>query len=541
MIRELRIKNFAIIEELELSFHPGLTVLTGETGAGKSIIVGALSLLLGRRAGEEVIRTGADKAEVEALFEENGEEIILRREVYPEGRSRAFYQGRGVPISFLKDIGSSLFEIHSQLEHGWILKEANQLEALDRYGGEFIRTLLDEYGKLYEEYIALIDELKELERNRDELRRKREEFSFYLQEVERASLRVGEEEELLEKRDRLLNIEELKSSIKEALRLLEGETWGGGVLDKLGELERLLERIARYERELSHFSESINSLILSLKDLSLTLSKRLEFLDLEEEGLEDIEERLSLIRKLKRKHGVNDVKALLELASQWRESLRDLGDVEDKIKMLRKKAEELFNSLNFLGGRISEERKRYAILLEEEIKRILEKLAMGSIAFKIQFDKGELGPKGFDKVRFLMAPSPKEELKRIGEVASGGEISRLSFALKCAISKNYGVPTLIFDEIDVGIGGDVANMLGEEIKRLSKSRQVICITHLASIASKADYHYFVDKVMEEGRVKSRVKLLDKDERLREIARMLSGKVSEVALSHAKELLEGGKP
>lgn len=541
MIRELRIKNFAIIEELEIVFHPGLNVLTGETGAGKSIIVGALSLLLGRRVGDEVIRTGADKAEVEALFEEDGEEIILRREIYPEGRSRAFYQGRGVPISFLKEIGPSLFEIHSQLEHGWILKESNQLEAIDRYGGKVIETLLDEYGKLYEEYIALVDKLKELEINRDELRRKKEEISFYLQELEKASLRVGEEEELLEKRERLLNIEELKSSIKEALKLLEGEAWGGGILDRLGELRKLLERVTKYERELSHFPEEVNSFLLSLKDLSFALSKRLEFLDLEGESLEDIEDRLSLIRKLKRKHGVSDIKGLLELASQWRESLKDLGDVEDKVKVLRGKAEELLSSLRLLGDRISKERKKYALLLEEEVKKVLEKLAMGNIAFKVQFDKDELGPKGFDRVKFLMAPSLEDELKRIGEIASGGEISRLSFALKCAISKSYGVTTLIFDEIDVGIGGDVANMLGEEIKKLSKSRQVICITHLASIASKADYHYFVDKVMEGGRVKSKVKLLEGDERLREIARMLSGRVSEVALIHAKELLEGGKP
>lgn len=537
MIKEIRIRNFAIIEELEMEFHPGLNVLTGETGAGKSIIVEALSLLLGKRVGEEVIRSGADKAEVEAVFDEEGEEIILRREVYPEGRSKAFYQGRGVPIGFLKEIGSSLFEIHSQLEHGWILKESNQLKALDRYGGESIKGLLEEYERLYKEYTALVDDLMELEKSKDELKRRKEELFFYLQEIERASLKVDEERELLEKRDRLLNIEELKVSIKEALNLLEGGSWSEGILDKISELKRLLEKITRYERELSRFVEEFNAFIFSLKEFSSILSRKLELLDLEEENLETIEERLSLIRRLKKKHGVREIEELLELASRWRENLKDLGDVEDKIEVLKKRREELHKILYSLGDRISEERKRCASLLEGEVRRILEKLAMGNIVFRIHLVKGEFGPEGLDTVRFLMAPSPKDELRKISEIASGGEISRLSFALKCAISKNYGVPTLIFDEIDVGIGGDVANMLGEEIKKLSKEKQVICITHLASIASKADYHYFVDKIMEEGRVKSKVKLLRGEDRLKEIARMLSGRTSEVALRHAKELLE----
>ncbi|KUK14261.1 MAG: DNA repair protein RecN [Synergistetes bacterium] len=539
MIRELRIKNFAIIEELEMEFHPGLTVLTGETGAGKSIIVGALSLLLGKRAGEDVIKSGAERAEVEAIFEIDGEEVILRREVLSGGRSRAFYQGRGVPINFLKELGPSLFEIHSQLEYGWVLKESNQLDALDRYGGSTIKALLDEYERLYREYLESSRKLEELRKDEEELRRRREEISFYLEEIEKASLEVGEEEELLSKREKLLNLEELKSHLKEALHLLEGEGWSGGILDKCGEFLTVLEKIGRYEADISQISKDIQSFLLILKDISSALYRKLESLTFEEGNLDLVEERLSLIRRLKRKHGVNTVSELLELASRWKEELQKIGNLDNEVYSLKERVNELYKLLCSLGERISEERKRCASLLESEVKRILEKLAMGNIVFKIGIEKGELGIKGFDKVSFLMSPSPQDELRKINLIASGGEISRLSFALKCAIAQNYAVPTLIFDEIDVGIGGDVANMLGYEIKKLSEKRQVICITHLASIASRADHHYFVDKVVEGGKVKSRVKLLKGEERIRELARMLSGKVSEIALEHARELLKGG--
>jgi len=539
VIRELRIRNFAIIEEIDVEFHPGLNVLTGETGAGKSIIVEALSLLLGRKAGGEVVRTGASRAEVEALFEEGNEEIVLRREIYPEGKSRAFYQGRGVPVGFLREIGPSLFEIHSQLEYGWILKESNQLDALDRYGGEVIRALLGEYKKLYEDYLSKKEELKRLEVDSRELERRREELSFYLDEVQRACLREGEEEELLEKRKKLLNLEELKLHLKGALSIVEGEGWGGGLIDKISELKKMVGKAADYERDLSKFLGDLESMLVSLKELESELSKRLELLNLPEESLDEIEGRLSLIRRLKRKHGVESVSELLRLASSWKRDLGLLERVDDKIRLLKEEVERLYVELHSLGVRLSEERKACALRLEEEVRRVLKKLAMGEIVFKIEIGERELGPLGMDSVRFVMAPSPGEELRGISDVASGGEISRLSFALKCAISRSYGVPTLIFDEIDVGVGGEVANMLGEEIKKLSRERQVICITHLASIASKADYHYFVDKVLEEGRVKTRIRLLDEEGRLKEIARMLSGRVSDIALKHAKEILEGG--
>lgn len=538
MIRELRVRNFAIIDELDLEFHPGLNVLTGETGAGKSIIVGALSLLLGRKVGEEVIRSGSDRAEVEAVFEEGGEEIILRREVYSGGKSKAFYQGRGVPVSLLREVGPSLFEIHSQLEHGWILKESNQLEALDRYGGEVIGALLEEYKRLYEEYLREKEELDSLERNEEVIEKRRDELSYYIEEVYKASLREGEEEELIEKRKRLLRSEELKALFRNMLSLIEGESWGGGIRDRVLELKRLIEKAMEYEGDFMRFYDHVVSFANSLGDLISETSRKLELLNLSEESLDEVEGRLSLIRRLKRKHGVDSVEDLLSLVSRWRKELEELGSARDRIYLLRERIKELYGRLEALAFRLSEERNRCAATLEREVKTILNKLAMGDILFRIQIERRDIGPRGADRVRFLMAPSSRDDLRGVGEVASGGEISRLSFALKCAISKNYGVSTLVFDEIDVGIGGEVANLLGEEIKKLSRSRQVICITHLASIASKADHHYFVDKVFEGGRVKSRVRLLSGEERLMEVARMLSGRVSEVALKHAKELLEG---
>ncbi len=540
MIRELRIRNFAIIDELEIEFHPRLTVLTGETGAGKSIIVGALSLLLGKRAEGEVVRSGAKKAEIEALFEdENGEEIILRREVYSEGRSRAFYQGRGVPVGFLKEKASSLFEIHSQLEHGWILREDNQLNSLDKFGGNALRELLNKYEELYSTYLEKKSELEGISQGIGELERRREELSFFLSEVEAASLKEGEEEELIARRDKLLNLEDLVSSLKEALSILEGSEWGGGVLEKLGELKRLLARVAQYESEMLPFLREMESLLSFLKELETEISKKLDYFSLENSDLDEVEERLSLIRRLKKKHGVDSVSDLLALASLWRKELSELRGFEEKVYEIEKEIDLLLRELEDLAEKISFRRKELAIELEKEVKEVLEKLAMGEIAFKIDIKKEKLGPRGADSVRFLMAPARGEKLKSISSIASGGEISRLSFALKCVISKNYGIPTLIFDEIDVGIGGEVGKKLGEEIKKLSLGRQVICITHLASIAAKADYHYFVDKVIDGGSVRSRVRLLTDEERLRELARMLSGRVSEAALRHARELLEGG--
>ncbi|MCD6362569.1 MAG: DNA repair protein RecN [Synergistetes bacterium] len=540
MIRELRIKDFAIIDELEIEFHPHLTVLTGETGAGKSIIVGALSLLLGKRVGGEVVRSGAKKAEIEALFEdESGEEIILRREVYSEGRSRAFYQGRGVPVGFLREKASSLFEIHSQLEHGWILKESNQLSSLDKFGGEAFMETLKRYEELYSAYLAKKRELEEILYNLGELRRKREEISFFLSEIDSASLKEGEEEKLIARRERLLNLEELASSLREALSLLEGGEWGGGIIERIGELKRLLSKIAHYENEMLPFLKEMESFLSFLMELESAVSRKLDYLGLEEGNLNEVEERLSLIRRLKKKHGVDNISDLLKLASAWKEELSELREVEERTQEIEEEVNLLFRGLRELAREISYERKKLAKLLESEVKDVLRKLAMGEILFKIDIKQGELGPRGIDVVRFLMAPASGEKLKSIGEIASGGEISRLSFALKCVISRNYGIPTLIFDEIDVGIGGEVGKMLAEEIKKLSSGRQVICITHLASIASKADYHYFVDKVVDEGSVKSRVRLLTGEERIRELARMLSGRASDAALRHARELLEGG--
>ena len=550
MLRELQITNLAIIDKLHVEFHGGLNVLTGETGAGKSIIIDAVNLILGGRASSELIRSGADEASVEALFdlserpsllesltesgvECDGGELLVRRVVSRGGKNRVFIAGGLATTAILSEISRALINIYGQHESQTLLKTDNHLKLLDGFAGILAQREL--FAARFGEYQGAKAELEALEQGEREAARRLDLLSFQSEEISQAKLYPGEEEELAEERLRLAHGEKLLGASRQAFDSLYG-----GDPPLLGTLRRVISGVAEagaVDRTLAPVAEALEGAYAQLEDASLTLRDYAAGVEADPRRLEELDDRLHAINALKRKYGA-DIPEILAYQQGVDAELAALTGREQMRDELSARLARLKKELAQLGTKLSQARREGALLLKTGMERELAELAMGHAVFETSFESGaEPRAHGFERAEFLFSPNPGEPPKPLARIASGGELSRLMLALK-QLHPESEVPTLIFDEVDTGIGGATSALVGRKLKRVARSQQVLVITHLPQVAAFADLHLRVEKSVRDGRTATRVARLNEEERVAEVARMLAGaRVTEKTLEHAKEMIQ----
>lgn len=550
------IENYAVIERLRVRFHRGLNLLTGETGSGKSIVVDAFGLLLGGRASPEMIRTGAERARVSGIFEappaavrallqeagiepEEGE-LLIEREILAGGKSRAYVCNRPVTAALLRQIGQHLGDIHGQHEQQRLYDAGAQLEILDAFAGA--GPILEELRGLYQLWRACREELEDLARNEQEKERLADLWSFQRKEIEEAAPKAGEDAELEAERRRLQNFARIEEGARSAYEALyEAED---SALARIRSALRRLEDSGRIDPALGEFGQNLRSAELGVEEVSLALRDYLSRLEFSPERLEEIESRLATLDKLKRKYGPG-LELVLAYLAEVREKLEAVENAGQRRTALERELKERARAYEQAASRLSALRKDAAKKLSRKVEEELAALAMERTRFRIEFEEAAWREDGFDAVRFLVSPNPGEEPRPLEKVASGGEVSRIALALKsCAAAgrpvRDDAAParTLVFDEVDAGIGGRAAEAVGRRLKLLSRTHQVLCVTHLPQIAGFADHHYFVEKAEARGRTTAAIRELAGQDRTREIGRMLSGeKLTEEALRHAEKLIE----
>ncbi len=562
MLLELKIKNFIIIEDLSLEFGQGLNIFSGETGAGKSILIDAISGILGEKMTTNQIRGGYEKATLEGIFdisdqlrvreilEESGVDVdeptlILKRELYASGRGRCFANGSQIPVSKLKTIGEYLIDIHGQNEHQSIVKVSRHRELLDSFAGttalvEVVRDLHSRLGEIR-------DRLESFEIDEKEKARRIEFNNFAVKEIEAASLTPGEEEELKNESNLLSNAEKLFQEINSSARFMNGE---GGVLQKLKMTETSLARISEYDPEISGILEAIRESYYALEDAGAFLRNYENSIDFSPERINAVEERLSLISTLKKKYG-DTLDEILEYADKAKREIDAISSSEEEMEKLREEQKKLNREARDRALELSQKRKEGARDLEARVMKELSDLAMEGTEFRISITQEEtpdgeiesgnrryaLYPHGMDRVEFLLSANRGQDLRPLRKIASGGELSRIMLALKNVILSQDIVSTLIFDEVDAGIGGKTADIVGRKLKTLSNNSQVLLITHLPQIAAMSDSHYQVQKHDSTNRTTTGVNRLKRKEKIREIARMLAGEeITETSLQHAEDLV-----
>ncbi len=570
MLTELRIHNFAIIDKLDLRFGAGLIILTGETGAGKSIILDAVVMLLGGRADATAIRAESDAAFVEGVYQLKGPEkeavtdilkredllddpdyVTLTREVRREGRSIARVNGRTVNVSLLKELGAALVDIHGQSEHLSLLDPRAHLGLLDRFAD--VSKPLSEYRQTYQALQSLRRELNDLRKTQADADRRIEMLTYAVEEIEAVRPKVGEDEELRKERDRLANAESLAEYAQLALTVLdEGSPESVAASDLVGQAAQALAGLAKIDSAQTELSDQAATLEDTLTELVRSLRDYLEEIESNPKRLEEVEERLDMIFRLTRKFG-GSIPAVIAYGADARKQLETITGAADRIAQLEADESKLLEKLAKQGGVLTEKRKSAAAALGKGIEVELDDLKMASAQFGVDFqtrpdpngiptaDGARLAfdQNGLDRLEFLIAPNPGEGLKPLAKIASGGETSRLMLALKTVLVRADQVPSLIFDEIDQGIGGRVGMIVGQKLWNLARSHQVFCVTHLPQLAVFGDQHYQVQKFVENGRTLTRIEKLEGDPRLLELSQML-GEVGESTLRSAHDLLQSAR-
>lgn len=567
MLSELRIQNFAIIDKLDLKPGAGLVILTGETGAGKSIILDAVEMLVGGRADATVVRTEAEAALVEGVFSLRGpageavqavlrredllddpDYVTLMREVRREGRNVARVNGRTVGVALLKEIGAALVDIHGQSEHLSLLDPRAHLGLLDRYAET--QAPLSQYRETYHRLVKVRDELKDLRQAQADAERRMEMLTFQAEEIEAAKLKPGEEADLKQERDRLANAEALAQHAQEALSVLdEGSAEAAAATDLLGQAARALAGLAKIDRAQQDLASQASTLEQTLADLVRSLRGYLDEIEYNPKRLEDVEERLNLIHNLTRKYG-GEIAAVLRFGAEARKQLENISNAGERIQTLAAEEDGLLKTLAGQGQALTQKRKTAAALLGKQIEAELDDLKMAAARFGVEFrtradptgapladgSRVAFDQDGLDRVEFLVAPNPGEGLKPLAKIASGGETSRLMLALKNILARADEIPSLIFDEIDQGIGGRVGLVVGFKLWHLARSHQVFCVTHLPQLAAFGDEHYQVQKLIQGNRTLTRIERLDGEPQLLELSQML-GEVGEGTLRSAHELMQ----
>ena len=553
MLKQLKISNYALIDKLDITFEPGLTIITGETGAGKSIMMGALSLILGDKVESRAIRAIDKKSVIEVIFniEEYGlrqffadndieyyddGECIMRREISPNGRTRGFINDTPVTLPVMRALSVQLIDIHSQHSNMLLSSHRYQLSILDNLYPD--KKLFEEYIKEYEAYKRIEGKIKDLKENN--VRRKSEEdyLRFQLSQIKELELRNDEDIELEAIERRLSNVNEIKSNLWQCLQLLDGDEDGeNSILNGLATVAGNLSHISRMCDDVSGMDDRVESALIELKDITRTIATLQDSIMDDPAELERVSGRLGNIYSLENKHKVQSVNELLMLQSEYETQLAEIDGFDDEIERLEKELKHQETVVSKLAIELSERRKATSKIFENNLKDLAVPLGMKNLQFKIEFEQVPFSPTGIDAVRFLFSFNKQQPLMPVETTASGGEISRLMLCIKSIIAKNMKLPTIIFDEVDTGVSGDVANRMGDLMKDISGNIQVITITHLPQVAAKGDNHFKVYKQDTADSTHTSVRRLESDERVMEIAAMLSGdKVSEAAIDNAKILL-----
>ena len=551
MLLEISIKNFAIIESISLNFEQGMTVLTGETGAGKSIIIDAMNMMLGARATIEVIRHGAPKTEIEGLFsiennrtleeifDEQGlelsDEIIIRREILQNGRSISRVNGQMVNLSVLRTIGQQLVDIHGQHDQEELMRPHRHIQMLDEFGDTSFFELKEAYQMSFDNYRRMRKQVLDIKKNQQEHKARIEMLEFQMAEIEAANLKAGEDVTLNQERDRLLNHKHIADTLTNAYSMLDNEEFSSlaNVRSAMNDMESLEE----FDPEYREISGILSESYYVLEDITKRLESIIDDLDFDGNRLMQVESRLDLIHTITRKYG-GSVDDVLEYFAKITDEYNLLTgnnlsseDMEIELKKLEK-------NLVDLAGQVAQARHKIAQDLEAEIKQELQDLYMEKAQFQVRFSQGKFSREGNESVEFYISTNPGEDFKPLVKVASGGELSRLMLAIKSAFSRKEGKTSIVFDEVDTGVSGRVAQAIAQKIHKIGQNGQVLAISHLPQVIAIADYQFFIEKISNEHSTVSTVRLLTVEERIEEVAKMLAGEnVTEAALNQARELLQ----
>ena len=551
MLLEISIKNFAIIEEISLNFEKGMTVLTGETGAGKSIIIDAMNMMLGSRATTDVIRHGAPKAEIEglfavesnrhltALFEEQGlewtDELIIRREILQNGRSVSRINGQMVNLSVLKAVGQHLVDIHGQHDQEELMRPQLHITMLDEFGDAAFFQTKAAYRQTFEDYKRLRKQVVELQRNQQENKARIEMLEFQIAEIEAASLEVDEDVRLEQERQRLLNHKMIADTLTNAYTMLDAEDFSS--LSNVRSAMNDLESIEEYDSSYKELSAQLAETFYALEDITKRLEDVVDGLEFDGNRLMQVESRLDLIHSITRKYG-GQVKDVLEYLAQITKEYSLLTGSDLSSEELEKELKRLEKSLVSLAQDLSDQRHALAQALENEIQQELADLYMDKARFQVRFSKAKFNHEGNEAVEFYISTNPGEDFKPLVKVASGGELSRLMLAIKSAFSRKEGKTSIVFDEVDTGVSGRVAQAIAAKIHKIGQNGQVLAISHLPQVIAVADYQFYIEKISDEHSTVSTVRLLNREERIEEIAKMLAGEdLTEAARQQAEQLLK----
>ena len=549
LLTKLKIKNFAIIEDLEVDFSGGMTCITGETGAGKSILLGGLSLVLGKRADLSNMFDSSRKCIVEAVFQINQytlkplfdkydldyyDETVLRREILPHGKSRAFVNDTPVNLNLLEKISLNLIDIHSQNDTQTLLENEYQIEVLDALAGN--EELLKKYQNTLILFKNCVKEYKELYFSQSQAQKTFELEKFLLEELNSSKLEIGMQEELEENINELSSVEYLQKTIANSIQMIELESFG--LLDKFKELVKNINGIYEKSKKYEDLNNRVGILSIELEDILESLKSQFDMLETNPEKLDELNSRIDHLNSLYQKHKVKNVDDLIFIKQKLEKTIYHNSKFEENLLYLEKKQKNLENTLRKYSSELSFNRKKTISILEKELKFLVTKMGMDQATFKIQLDKGsEFYNNGTDEISFMFSANRGSDFKTLKKVVSGGELSRIMLAIKAILSQYKKLPTLVFDEIDTGVSGKISNSIAEVMGTISTKMQVFTITHLPQVAAKGNHHFRVEKKLDNGKTTTFLEFLNQKSRIEEIAKMLSGnKVTKSAIEHAKQLM-----
>ncbi len=530
MIGTLHIKNIGIIDEISIDLNKGFNVLTGETGAGKTLIIGSLKILAGGRFSKDMIRKGEKYSFVEMMLYKDEETIIVSREINLSGKNMCKINGRMATVNELKDFMKNIVDIHGQKDNQLILEQRSHIMFLDDYIGEKILRIKKRYNEKYKEYVKIKEEIQKNYGDDKEKQRKLDLLRYQINEIDDANLKKDEEEIVEEKLKLMQNSEIIANNLEETNYLLNES-----ILPSLEKSLKKIDKISSYNKEYEELKSRLESTYYDIEEIERDLSGNKEEIYFDNNEFNELEKRFDLIQDLKRKYG-NDIEEILDYRREIEKEIFDIENLEEYIEKLKKDAIKLEDEMLNLSKEMTKIRKEESQKLSKEITVELKDLEMKYAEFNIKIEKKEEFEKdGLDKVEFMIKTNLGEEEKQLIKIASGGEMSRIMLAIKKVLATVDKVPVLVFDEIDTGISGVAAKKVGEKIKKISKNHQVICVTHLATIAAKGDYNYFISKEADNEKTKTNIRLLNEEETIKEIARISTGEITDISLEHAKEL------
>ena len=535
MLNTLHIKNIGIIDEISIDLNKGFNVLTGETGAGKTLIIDSLEILAGGRFSKEMIRKGEEYSFVEmSVSNDNNEDVILSREININGKNLCKINGRMVTVSELKNFTSSIIDIHGQHDNQSLLNSNVHIKLLDKFAGSELKNIKLDYLEKYNKYKRLKEEIAKNYGDDKERQRKLDLLKYQSNEIEEASLKKGEEEELEEKKKKILNTEKLSKNLG-----IAGNEILNVALDSVQSAMKALEKIEDINEEYAKTAEIVRNVYYELEDCGRTVSSYSEDIYFDDREIEEVETRLNLISSMKRKYG-NNIEEILKYKEEVEKEIYEIENLEEYTNKLKENLKALESEMKNVCKQMHQIREKTSRVLAEEVQKDLIDLEMKNTKFKvhINYDENkEFNENGQEQIEFLIMTNIGEDFKPLTKIASGGEMSRIMLAIKRVLADVDEVETLVFDEIDTGISGVASNKVAEKMKQIAKTHQIICVTHLATIAAKGDSNYFISKEVENEKTKTNVSLLTDNKLVEEIARIASGEVTKVSMQYAKELIE----